>query len=315
MQLDSNILAEFKKITGKDIASYIQNAVTFFSGDYNDLVNYYSGFVSTISSTPFANLKDLEQQNKDILETFKEHSRQFNNLKWWLLIEQIEEIDSRLATLSKINKWCRSSLTKVAYDPTIQLDYVTKQNQTLESVSANIVGSNNPNDDWADIAIDNTLQEEDYTPEGGTDLKLSFKRTNGSFKINSVVDVIQGKSIYGKDLYKKLQWVKDVDGYLNLKVLGYDDTILQAIDILANLKKGDNPDNPNSGLQTSVVAGSNRALFNFPVIIRQLSQTFANDDTLKNFAVNNLSRDQDNMVMDFVVLSRLSEVFSDTTSL
>lgn len=315
MQLDSTILADFKKITGKDISAYFSNAVLFFSGDYNTIVNYYSGNTDSITSSPFANFKELQQQNKDILEAFKEHSRQFNNLKWWLLIEQIEEIDNRLATLRNINKWARSSLTKVAYDPTIQLDYTLKQNQTLEAVAATIEGSNNPNDDWADIALKNDLSEEDYTTQGGTDVKLTFQRLNGGFKINSVVDVIQGKSIYGKDLYKKIQWVKTDDGYLDLKTLGYDDTIKQAVDILINLKKNDNPDNPNTGLQSNLVAGSNRSLFNFPIIIRQLSQNFAGDDTLKNFKVNNLSRDQDNIMADYSCETRLNEVFGESVSL
>jgi hypothetical protein len=98
-------------------------------------------------------------------------------------------------------------------------------------------------------------------------------------------------------------------------VLGYDDTIRQAVDILVNLKKNDNPDNPNHGLQSGLVAGTNRALFNFPVIIRQKSQDFANDDTLKNFRIINLSRDQDNMMMDYEVQTRLNEVLGDPTPL
>jgi hypothetical protein len=184
----------------------------------------------------------------------------------------------------------------------------------LEQVSGNVAGSLNPNDEWADLAIKNRLEEEDYSNDGGTDLKITFNRGNAGLKVNAVVDVIQGKSIYGKDVYRKIQWVKD-NGFLNLKVLSYDDTIMQAIDILANLKKNDNPDNPNNGLQSNIVVGSNRALFNFPVIIRQMSQTFANDDTLKNFKINNLSRDQDNMVMDYAVQTRLDEVVTDKTGL
>lgn len=312
MQLDSSILLEFKRITGKDISSYFRNALNFFSGDYNVIVNYYTGTTNSISSKPFANLYNLTVENRDILESFKEHSRQFNNLKWWLLIEQIEEIDSRLATVNNINKWSRSSLTKVAYNPSIQIDYVLKQNQTLESVSAGIEGSSNPNDDWANIALKNSLSEEDYTPQGGAEIKLSSDVINSGFKINSVVDVIQGKSIYGKDVYKKIQWVVDEGGFRNLKVLGYDATILQAVNILSTLKKNDNPDNPNNGLQSNLVVGSNRALFNFPIIVRQMSQTFSNDDTLKNFKINSIDRKEDNLLIDFVVQTRLGEVISDT---
>lgn len=312
MELDSTILADFKKITGKDISKYFRDAVNFFAGDYNAIVDYYTGNSTAISSIPFSNLDILIQENKDILEAFKEHARQFNNLKWWLLLEQVEEIDNRLATVKKINKWARSSVTNVAYNPNIQIDYKLKQNQTLESVAAGIVGSNNPNDDWADIAIQNNLTEDSYSPEGGKQIKLVSNLVNTGIKVNAVADVIQGRSINGKDVYKKIQWVVDQDGFRNLKVLGFDETILQAVNILANLKKNDNPDNPNNGLQSNLVAGSNRALFNFPVIIRQMSQTFANDDTLKDFKINSIQRDQDNIFIDFVVYNRVGEVISQT---
>lgn len=309
MELDATILDEFKRITGKDISGYFQSAVRFFAGDYNTITNYFSGNSGSISSEPFANFKALQEENGKVFQVFKEHSRQFNNLKWWLLIEQMEEIDNRLATLKNINKWSRSSLTKVAYDPSFQMDYTLKQKQTLEAVST-LEGSDNPNDDWADLAIRNSLTEEEYTPEGGTALKLNFSRINRNYTVNCVVDVINGKSIYGKDIDKTLQWTKE-DGYLNLKVLGYDDTIQQAVEVLTTLRKGDNPDFPNHGLQSNLVVGTNRSLFNFPVVIRQKTQDFANDDTLKNFTISNLSRDQDNVQMEFSVESRLGEVIAD----
>jgi hypothetical protein len=312
MKLDSTIFEEFQKITGKDISKYFSDALAFFSQDYNDIVNYYSGNVDKITSVSFNNFDALERSNKDIMETFAQHSRQFNNIKWWYLIEQIEDIDTRLKTLRHINKWSRSSLTKVGYDPSIQVDFVLKQNQTIENVARDLLQSANPNDDWTDIAIKNNLEEEDYSKEGGNNLQVKMQRVNIGTKINSVVDVIIGKSIYGKDLNKKLQF----DSVTNdLKVLGHDDTIVQAVNILSNLKKNDNPDNPNAGLQSTLVAGTNRAMFNFPAIIRQLNETFAGDDTLKNFKVNSLLLEQDNMIMEFSVQSRLDETFDMSTAL
>lgn len=308
MQLTSQILDDYKQITGRDISLYFSNTVDFFNGDYLTIVNYFSGKTSTISSIPFKNFDTIEKQNQDVFETWHKHSKQFNNVKWWLLIEQIEEIDNRLKTLRNINKWARSSITKVAYNPTFQLDYTLKQNETLESVAANVVGSDNPNDDWADIAISNRLNEEDYSASGGNDLKLSFNRINGSFAINAVVDVMVGKSVYGMDLNKSFGFDSTTN---DLKVLSYDDTILQAAGILYNLKKNDNPDNPNAGLQTNLVIGQNRALFNFPVIIRQKTQAFANDDTFKNLKINNLNIDQDNVFTDYTVETRLNEVIAN----
>lgn len=312
MQLDKTIFSEFQRITGKDIEQYFSEALSFLNNDYSVIVNYFSGNSDNITSLPFARLDSLERQNQDIFESFQLHSRQFNNLKWWLLIEHIEEIDNRLKTLRHINKWARSSLTKVAYDPSIQVEHVLGQNETIENVAHDLLGSTNPNDDWAAIAIKNDLQEEDYTPEGGQSIKLKLQRTNRGLKINAVVDVISGKSIYGKDVRKRLQF----DSVANdLVILGYNDTILQAVGILANLKKNDNPDNPNAGLQSTLVVGSNRAMFNFPVIIRQMNETFAGDDTLKNFNINGISADQDNLKIEYSVHSRLDEVFTGETTL
>lgn len=308
MNLTSDILDEYKRITGRDISSYFDNVVQFFNSDYLTIVNYYTGKTSTITSIPFKNFDTVEKQNQDVFETWHKHSKQFTNSKWWLLIEQIEEIDNRLKTLRNINKWARSSITKVAYNPTFQLNYTLKQNQTLENVSASVVGSDNANDDWINIAIDNRIAEEDYTSSGGNDLQLKFNRINGSFAINSVVDVIQGKSIYGKDINKSFGFDSATN---DLKVLSYDDTILQAASILYNLKKNDNPDNPNAGLQTNLAVGQNRALFNFPIIIRQKTQSFANDDTFKNLNISNLTINQDNVFTDYTVETRLGEVISN----
>lgn len=308
MTLTSEILSEYKQITGRDISQYFQNAVKFFSGDYLTIVKYYSGKSESINSIPFKNFDTLEKQNLDVFETWSKHSKQFANAKWWILIEQIEEIDNRLKTLRKINKWARSGLTKVAYSPSFQIDYVLPQNQTLEGVAKSVGGSANPNDDWAAIAIDNRLREEDYNSDGGNDLTLKFNRIVGGFQISAVVDVIKGKSIYGKDVDKRFGFDPVTQ---DLKVLGYDDTILQAVNILYNLKKNDNPDNPDAGLQTNLVIGQNRALFNFPVIVRQKTQVFAGDDTLKNLKINKFTIEQDNLVTDFTVETRLGEVIDN----
>lgn len=308
MTLKPEVLDDFKRITGRDVAKYLSNAIIFLSGDYNTIVKYYSGNIPVISSAPFKNFEQIEKGNRDIFEAFHFHAKQFNNSKWWLLLEQIEEIDNRLKTLRNINKWARSSATKVAYEPSFQLEYTLSQNETLEDVASAVVLSNNPNDDWRDIAISNRLTEEDYTPEGGNVLSIQLNKVNTGFKITSVVDVISGKSVYGKDVYRKIQFDSTTN---DLKVLSYDDTILQAVDILYNLKKKDNPDNPTSGLQSDLAIGANKALFNFPVIIRQKQQTFAGDDTLKNLVISNLTINQDNVMCDYKVETRLGEVIDN----
>lgn len=303
MELTVDILREFKQVTSKDIEMFFRKSVSFFSIEYNAIVSYYSGRTTSITSKPFEVFEKLKKECKELFETYHLHSKRFNNVKWWLVLEELENIDSRLSTLSNINRWSRSSLTKVGYDPDVSVQYTLKQNQTLERISQDILQSNNP-DGWVDIALNNDLSEEEYSPEGGVNLTLKYPKINRGLQVNSVVDVMIGKSIYGKDLYKKLSFEND-----DLKVLGYDDTVRQSVETLALLKKNDNPDYPSEGLQTAIIVGGNRVALNFPVIIRQMTETFSTDDSLKNFSVTNLEVKEDNVRIDYEVQTRLNETF------
>lgn len=305
MELTIEILREFKEITSKDIEMFFRKSASFFLIEYREISAYYSGNITNITSKPFNIFEKLKKECKDIFETIHLHSRQLNNAKWWLLLEQLEDIDSRFFTLGSINRWSRSSLTKVAYDPTIQIQYTLKQNQTLERVAKDVLQSNNP-DKWVQLAIDNDLTEEEYTPEGGVNITLKYPKINKGLQVNSVVDVMIGKSIYGKDLDKKLQFSPGND---DLKILDYDNTIRQSVDILALLKKNDNPDYPDEGLQSSVIVGGNRAVLNFPIIIRQMTETFNTDDSLKNFTITNMSVQEDNVFVNYEVQTRLNETY------
>jgi len=292
--------------------SFFSNALDFLNGDYQTIVAYYSGTITSITSEPFTNFALLKQQRNAAFENFNSHKNKLNNLKWFLLLEKMEDIDSRLNTLDNINKWSRSSISKVGYDPSFQFGYTLKQNQSLENVSQSVLGSNNAEDDWVQIALDNDLAEEDYSPEGGTFMNLKLNRANGfNYKINSVVDVIQGKSILGKDLDN----VFGFDTVNNdLKILSPDDTILQAAYNLITLKKNDISSARNLGLQTSVAVGTNRALLNFPVIMRQMNSTFASDDSMKEFSISKVGLDQDNVTITWQVKSRLGEVIANETT-
>lgn len=92
--------------------------------------------------------------------------------------------------------------------------------------------------------------------------------------------MIFGESVYGKDLQKKLEFADD-----DLKVLGYKETIRQAFEIALNLRRGDNPEFPNDGLQSSLVIGQNLNSILYPSLLRQLYDVFAKDDTMRSIAI------------------------------
>lgn len=316
MNLDNNnVLNEFKQITQIDIADFFSRVILFINNERRSIINFYNGSSSEIDPKSFTVLKKLQKELKQIFESFQLNSNSFYNSRWWDLLEQIELIDNNFNSLKNIHRWSRSSLTKFGYDSNIQLSYVMSENQTLEKISQDILLQENPNDQWYDIALLNDLKEEDYSIDGGKEIQLSFPKINRGLMIQSVMDVMVGKAVYGLDLDQNFQFSFDSNGFCDLKILNYNDTILQAVSILAKLKKNSNPDYPNQGLQSSIIIGGNRALMNYPIIIRQMTQTFSTDDTLKNFTVKNIAFEQDNLLISYEVETRLDEVFDGQISI
>lgn len=302
------ILEEFKKITSKDLQLFFKKADIFFKTDYQEITSFYQGKIKQISSIAIANFVHLKTETNSVFEVFHLHSSQMKNQKFWNLLEVIEEVESRLFTLSNMNKWARSSVSNTSYSSSVQFEYVMKQNQSLEDIAKLVLEQSNYQDSWFDIAKRNHLFEVDYDNEGGVELLLELDSTsNLTIQVNSVVDTLQGKSIYGKDLYKSIIFVDD-----DLKTLDYDKTVEQSVNIMINHKKNHHPDYPSLGLQSTLVVGGNRALMNFPVIIRQLTEVFESDDTFKQFTVNSLSIEQDNLFSDFKVFTRLNEIIQDS---
>jgi hypothetical protein len=296
---------QFKSLTKKNLKSLFANWAIFFENDYISIQNFYQGKSSSISSEPFNNFYLLKKECKEILDTFSLFAREFENLKWVELLETVEKINDRLLTLNKINKWSRSTNKLVGYSGAQQKQYTLNQFDNLEKIALNIQKSGSPQNDWYNIAILNHLEEEDYTSEGGKNLLIELNSTNNNFSIISVVDIIDEDSILGKDLDKNVQF--DIEAQ-DLKVLSGVDTINQAILILVTLKKNDNPDFLDHGLQQGLIIGQNRALLNFPVLIRQLTENFNSDDSLKDFSVKNFEYIEDNLYITFEVKNRLDEV-------
>jgi hypothetical protein len=307
------VIDDFKQKTGVDLTSFFSSVTSFFSSDYQTLVQYYTGQISTISSVPYQNLQSLQNQLSSIFSTFQNFKNSLGEYKYYELLDLIEQIDSRVQTAQNINRWARSSATSVAYAPVQELNYTLSEYESLEKVAQNVQGSQNPEDDWYSIAVRNNLEEEQYTSEGGTNIQVTGnKQSVYAFPLNSVVDVINGKSVYGKDIQKELT----IDPVTqDVVVLGYDDTINQACQILGSLKKNSNPDFRDSGLQKSLVVGGTKATLNFPVIQRQFADTFATDDTIKDFTITSIGVTGNVLNMAYSVQTRLQEVLQLETTI
>lgn len=306
--MKNDILQEFQSITQIDLETLLKDVEIFLKIDRIKIENYYSGKREEKVQLSFRKFEDLENKIQNVFEKIRSFKRYFNSYRWWELIELIENINDSFNSIRNYHRWSRCSISKFGYEEDVVVNYTTKEGQTLEKISANVKKDLDPSNDWYDIAMLNNLREEDYDLDGGKDLKLQFDRGIFNFEIDSVIDVIRGKSIYGIDVDKTLSFSSNSEEEVDLKILSNDETIFQAVDILIGLRKNSNPDYPLDGLQSDIVVGGNRALFNFPVIVRQLQQVFSTDDTLRNFNVTSLNYDQDIFKVAFEVETRLSEV-------
>lgn len=268
----------FTDITGYNLATFLTDYADFMEQESQSIVDFYSGNTDILPASSVKENKRLIDETKKIESLFKSYQDSFNTSDYVDLIDMIGDIQVSLLTIKNSAKWTRSSVTDNRYSSNIEVDATLKQNQTLEQLS-NEVGYLDGDNDWTDIAIRNGTREEDYTSISGLKLKVSLQN-NLRINVQSVVDIIFGESVYGKDLQKKLEFEDD-----DLKVLGYKETIRQAFEIALNLRRGDNPEFPNDGLQSSLIIGQNLNSILYPSLLRQLYDTISKDDTFKEIQI------------------------------
>jgi hypothetical protein len=294
-----SVVDTYNQVLSIDVGVFINDYISFIDNNYQQIVDYYTNG-QDIDNSVINNLKNLYDNSKIIIDEIsngKDYLGQYYDS--WELLELIEEINIKIDTIRNSQKWFRSSKS-LFYSNEFKQDYVLKQGQTLERL-ADELGYSQPNNDWQDIALYNDLREEDYSPEGGKILKITF-RNNSEIVINSIIDSPVGDRVYGIDLDKKIQF-KDND----LKILSPKETIIQSFGILINLTKGSVPEFPSDGIDKSIL-GSNINSVQYPVLFRQISSLFSKDDTFKDFSISKIDRVNDSIYIEVQARTRLNDV-------
>lgn len=308
--LSEEILDFFFDLTGIDVRQFFEDFINFIDDNYTDIANYYSGLTTEPNASSFAVLNDINRRYNIIIDLFDVNASRFQDYDGWILLERVEEIGTLLETINNLRRWLRSNATFSGFSTRPQIPYVAKQAESLEDIQQNVASSNEPQDDWVDLALSNDLREEDYTNEGGYLLKVDFQN-NELLILNSVVDSIDSvEKSYGLDFDRKLTF-EDSD----LKVLSPRQTIEQAANILVGLERGDNPAFPNDGLDVRRLIGTSLVGIAYPTIFRQLSNSFAKDDTFRSFSVTNISQQQDAIFINFSIETRAGDVLNRTRTI
>jgi len=305
MLFKEDTLENYFTITGFNIETLFSDYLSFQDNESQSIINYYSGIDKFARVDSFNLMYELIKKTKEASQLFYFNRDAFNSTADWNLLDQLDRVRISLETLSNSNKYLRSSINKNQFNIGIEIDLALKQYDTLESLESRELASQFPQNDWVDLALYNDLAEEDYTPKGGTLLKSPTSNFNITF-LNSVVGSLQGENLYGKDLNRRLTFSDD-----DLSVLSPKDTIKQAINILMNLSRGDNPFFPNDGIQKSLFIGNNMAGMSYPVLFRQILSTYAKDDTISRISMVNISTVQDSIQIEYEIQTKYGEKFND----
>jgi len=297
-------LDDFYEITGFDIGAYFSDFAVFYNAAFASFVDYYSGDLEIVPSKyllEYERLAKLERELKAVLAYKRDD---LSNAKYWELVIVVEQVSKSLDTIANLDKWQRSSRQNAFFASTAQVNATLKQGVTLEKFTVDVLGSSDV-DDWSNIAIRNDLAEDGYTVDDVLLLKAEFRGSYSSVQIQSVVDVINGENVYGKDINRQLAFVDN-----DLEVLTPKESMVQAVEILASLTKGDNPAFPSDGIQAGVGANRNLTSTTFPVVFRQMADVFRTDDTLKAFVLRDVYIEQDSVFYEFEVQTRLDELLT-----
>lgn len=294
-------LDKFTRITGYDLSIFFGGFTEFVSNYYDNYVGYYSG--ANELDRGGVELLNLLKQEADRIEELFELSKDTlsGDIEAIDLYSDFTDVKVKIETSLASPKWTRSSYVN-DYDRNVNVVQILKDGQSLEDLSYEL-GYTAPEEDWVKLAVDNALSETLYDGSGGNLLHVSFSN-NSRINTTSVVDVMIGENVLGKDLSVKIA-IEDND----LKALTPRETLDQAAGILINIMRGSVPEFPNDGISGEVI-GSNLNLFRYPIVFRQLSDIFRKDDTFKELEMIGVERNVDNVEMSVKIISKLNDVLN-----
>ena len=309
--LTAEQINKFQTVIQFDLNTYLQNYSWFVDNMYPNIAAYFSGQIESLDPSTFTNLTTLIKQANYLDNIIYSVREKFDSLSDWFILDHLENIMVNLNTMYNTDKFARSPITNGNYGQNAEYQIILPQNDTLERLAIDQLGNIN---DWEDIALRNNLLEIDYSNSGCNTLNISKKDTNNTaiLYLNSVVDNLQGEKLYGLDIAQQLAFKDDGTGQStqDLNILSYEQTFIQACNILIQLKKGDIPEVPNMGIDSGLI-GMNLGVFSYKAVQRQIQQTFKADDSIQNVTITNFSYQDGSVFFNFSVDSYFHLVYSN----
>jgi len=291
-------LETFRQVTGYDIQAFFVSYRTFVAEHYQNIIDYYNGADRVAES--FAFLNRLNQEVTMIEPLIDLHRNNFPTIDAWNIVDAYGDIFVALETINNMDRWTRSSRT-TQYNPELSVERVLRQGETFELVLRND-GANDFDERWARVAIENYLNEEDYTPSGGT---LFTIRLQGalSFNLPNIVDNPSADNVYGKDIRRDFVFQNN-----DLITVTGINAVRQTVDTILRTRRGSIPEFPNDGIEEDSI-GTNVNAIQYPIIFRNLLAIFRRDPRFTEVSLLDLFRDGDAIFMRLEITAILKDTF------
>lgn len=291
---------KIENLIGINVEEYFSEVISFFENYNSSIIQYYTNSNAQYPKEAFGEYERLKEKANIILEKLGFYKGYFTNVEYWDILDKLDSIYLKFDVIATYPKFYKVTSIRKQNSSKIKESYVLKQNQNIENLASD------RGEDWSDIAINNYLNEEDYTLKGG--VKLVLKSSDANLNINpieSIIDIAIGENLLGKDFPEYLEFDS---GDNDIKVLAPDETFYHTVRRLLGLKQGSLPEIPSVGIQKDVMSEATKGEgVYFPILIRQLSQTLSTDDTIVSFTITDIYKQEDNVFVKVECINRLSE--------
>jgi len=277
---------KFLSVTGYNIKDFFQSYVDFCSEYYPYIVDYYQG--GEINADSFYELDKLIAQINIIEPLFQLHENKLDDISIWELLENFSEIVTKLTTIKNSDRWLRSA--SVGRTNTLQLEKQLRTGETFETVSEQLE-LENPEDDWVDIVVPQYIIEEDYiTGQGSNTFSVNLKNVGINY-VDNVVDTLVDENILGKDLSTEFVFENE-----DLKIIKFQKSMEQALQIILEAVKGCIPEFTDYGLPSDFIGQTTNAI-QYPIIFKSLMNMFQRDNRWASAELIDLKKVEDSIFM------------------
>lgn len=275
----SDIANKFQEITKFDLRQYFLDYADFMRNQFPSVRSYYAGEVEFVDGDYLNNLQDLVKRSENLLRLFTTFAAKFGNVGYWELQNYCQDLYDTIFKVTILPKYLRTSKTSRGYKPYIQIDYTIGGMSDFKDIAQRI------NDDKvteSSLILNNDLEEQDYEIDELKSAKAFVDNQNPVNAVETILEEPVGQKVYGRDINKDITFSNN-----DLSVVEWQDNVNQKVKIILEMIQGDVPEMPSMGRRK--VIGENVSNYSYPELVRDLQDSFLQDDLFVEVDFEDLS--------------------------